>query len=696
MALIHHSNRKMILLMIITLGEIAGCKSRDTDRSGLWSVTTAAAFGELIKNGRSVAPSEINEAPSALNLDSVPKMIKFAGIQPVSLEMDNVENIILHATFNTANSIAIAKSSNLVTEAQRLLLANASTIGINPTELVHGVDIATSGWQIISFRRVISGIVVRDARVDLVFANTPGAWRLAELNNRGWGRAEETGSTQTTLLTPAQLSSVTSIKGLKIAANGVTYIPRYDARTKKTTLHRANWYEVRGDNNAHFTMTFSGSENPTLVEAYSHAHETTVVAPVFERSWKTAKINLPIPDATINGSQKLDKQGSTTVNTDGASVSLSSEWATIATSGGGIPKFKVVQQGGAAVLDTSSGHAPELNTYMTIARIRQFVGQFLTESDSGFFRQKLTVTTQIQENCNAFYQGATLNFYSEGQGCADMATVNDVVMHEWGHGLDDFTGPGSENGGGITDHAFSEAIGDITAMLFTGDNKMAAGFHSSNPDRPLRNLDNKLVYTQGQEYEMHKQGTIVGGAFWELRRRLVNKYGVTQGSQKASSLFFQHLKEADSYQDSYNIILRLADDDGNPATKSPDFCIINHSFAVKRLATQDPCTDDFDTGSSQPPQNTSDLTLAIVAEDAAGASFQASTANATVQSIELCAGQGCTTSEVSLKPGTPVADRRIFSGTGKIQIADGKILRMMAKDASGTIISSSHVRFRTK
>ena len=311
------------------------------------------------------------------------------------------------------------------------------------------------------------------------------------------------------------------------------------------------------------------------------------------------------------------------------------------------------------------------------------------------------VTTQLDGHCNSYYENSTVNLFSagnsKGMDCGDMSTVNDVIMHEWGHGLDDYTGPGSNNGGGITDAAFSEAIGDITSMMYTGDNKLAPGFFSSQPDKELRNLDNKRVYNPNQApAEIHIQGTIVGGAFWDMRRRLLNKYGAAEGGKKASSLFFQHLKEADSYLASYDVVQRLADDDGNPATKSADFCLINHAFALKGLATKDACTDDFDSGTNPPQPANSDLKIHILAETANGVQFEASSANAGVATIDLCSGQGCTNVEVSLTQTGQRADRRIYSSSGVIALASGKVIRMMAKDKNGAILDSAHVRFISK
>lgn len=691
-----------ILMVIAPLLILLSCKARDTERSSLWSTQTAAAFGNLVKNGRAIAPKDSGDGNgNTLALAAGAENILFNGIKPIHIELDSSSDVVIHAWFDTTRSITFSKTANLAVEAQSLLFANAKTLGLEPTELVPNNNIvANSGqWQTIIFRRNISGIHVRDARIDLIFAGNSNQWQLAEIVNRGWGKTPEAGATQKNLLTPGQLASVTGVSDLKIVASGVQYVPRKNSSNKQTILNRANWYEIQGAGDAHYTLTFSGAESPQLIEAFSHRTDMVLVGSAFERSWNTGKVNVPLADATVisaNGTkQVLDGQGSSTNGDLSGKVTTASTWATVRTSNGIVPQFPIVTQNGQSTVEASGNNAPELNTYLTLARIRQYVRQFLNDSETGYFRRKLTVTTQVQGTCNAYYQNTTLSFFAEGDSCADMATVNDVIMHEWGHGLDDYTGNGSENGGGMEDSSFSEGIGDINAMMYSGDNKMGAGFFTSNPTKPLRNLDNKLVYQQGYENEMHVQGTIIGGAFWELRRRMINKYGTSVGAQKAASLFYKHLTEADSYLASYDIVQRLADNDGNPATKSPDFCVINHAFAQKGLANRDACTDDFDNGGSQQPN--SDVVVAIVGENGGGAMFEAATSNSSATTIDLCRGQDCTNVELSLKPSEVRVDRRIFNNAGaSLPLTSGvTTIRIMAKDGSGKILESVHARIRS-
>ena len=50
----------------------------------------------------------------------------------------------------------------------------------------------------------------------------------------------------------------------------------------------------------------------------------------------------------------------------------------------------------------------------------------------------LTANMNIPLSCNAFWNGATVNFYRSGAGsCANTGELASVFDHEWGHGLDD-------------------------------------------------------------------------------------------------------------------------------------------------------------------------------------------------------------------------------------------------------------------
>ncbi len=88
------------------------------------------------------------------------------------------------------------------------------------------------------------------------------------------------------------------------------------------------------------------------------------------------------------------------------------------------------------------------NAFTAVSRIIQEAKQYISPEETKYFSQQIPVYINVdQGGCNAFYQNTTLNLYSAAGGCANMAEVNDVIYHEWGHGLDDYTG----RRGGITD-----------------------------------------------------------------------------------------------------------------------------------------------------------------------------------------------------------------------------------------------------
>ena len=81
---------------------------------------------------------------------------------------------------------------------------------------------------------------------------------------------------------------------------------------------------------------------------------------------------------------------------------------------------------------------------------------------------QLTDNVNLNQTCNAFWNHTSINFFKSGGGCNNTGEIAGVVLHEWGHGLD-------ENDGGGFDNP-SEAYADITAFLATHDSCMGRGF----------------------------------------------------------------------------------------------------------------------------------------------------------------------------------------------------------------------------
>lgn len=232
----------------------------------------------------------------------------------------------------------------------------------------------------------------------------------------------------------------------------------------------------------------------------------------------------------------------------------------------------------------SGSGALALNALGSLERINMFVRTFLKASDSLHLTKRIDVSINVAGSCNAFYNGS-ISLYGAGGGCANMATVNDVIYHEWGHGLDDYTGRQR----GIRDGAFSEGIGDIVAALYAQSSNMGQGFFQGQITG-IRQLKNSKRYPQDRG-AVHDEGEIIGGTFWDLNLALIERYGETHGRYLASELFFRHLQISDTYLESYANVLLLDDDDANPVTRSPHHCIINKAFADHGLAQPENCSD---------------------------------------------------------------------------------------------------------
>ncbi len=88
---------------------------------------------------------------------------------------------------------------------------------------------------------------------------------------------------------------------------------------------------------------------------------------------------------------------------------------------------------------------------------------------------QLTTNVNLNQTCNAYWNGTTLNFFKSGGGCNNTGELPGVSLHEYGHGLDSNDGTGSppDNGSG-------ETVGDWTASLATHLSCIGPGFLANN------------------------------------------------------------------------------------------------------------------------------------------------------------------------------------------------------------------------
>ena len=85
--------------------------------------------------------------------------------------------------------------------------------------------------------------------------------------------------------------------------------------------------------------------------------------------------------------------------------------------------------------------------------------------DLAWLSQRLQVTVNIDDTCNAYSDGQTINFYRASNWCENTGRLADVIYHEFGHSLHLYA---MLPGAGTFDESLSEGLADTLAASITG------------------------------------------------------------------------------------------------------------------------------------------------------------------------------------------------------------------------------------
>lgn len=243
-----------------------------------------------------------------------------------------------------------------------------------------------------------------------------------------------------------------------------------------------------------------------------------------------------------------------------------------------------IADGGTAVWqDDDEEVEAQLAAYVHTMRVKDFVR---TLSDVDWLDDPIPVNVNIDDSCNAFSDGNSINFFLRGSGCENTALLSDVVYHEFGHSIHSqsvIPGVGQFN------VSLSEGISDYLSATLTEDSGLARGFFLGS-DEPLRDFD-----PVGSEFrwpedrgEVHDEGRIIGGALWDLRKIMQAKLGEVAGRQYTDRVWYETTRRAVDIPSMYPEALLLDDDDGNLANGTPNACEINAAYGPHGLFNAGP------------------------------------------------------------------------------------------------------------
>lgn len=238
--------------------------------------------------------------------------------------------------------------------------------------------------------------------------------------------------------------------------------------------------------------------------------------------------------------------------------------------------------GGQAVWDASA--APEtdaqVQTFLNVNRAKDFAR--VLDPAMPTLDDQITANVNIAQDCNAFFDGKSVNFFHASTRCQNTGLIQDVVFHEYGHAVHTAE---IIAGVGAFDGAMSEGAADFFAAQITGDPGMGRGFFYN--DMPLRDLDppNSEARWPQDIGEIHKTGIIFGGTFWDLRKSLIASLGEADGIALTEKLYLGALRRSVNIPTSLVEVLATDDNDGDLSNGTPHECAIREAYGRHGLRT---------------------------------------------------------------------------------------------------------------
>lgn len=299
---------------------------------------------------------------------------------------------------------------------------------------------------------------------------------------------------------------------------------------------------------------------------------------------------LPDLRVTVNGvAMYTDASGFLPTGVTGpadAAYQLYGRWSSVFTASTA-PSFSgTLNEGSNTVSFDPSATVQQRTAYWGVNKIHQHVNNVLP----GFTGMDNPLSTNVDDpsgDCNAFYDGNSINFYSQGNGCRSLATVPDVIYHEYGHGINDkfYQSQGSNfsNGG------MNEGYADVWAFTLSLNPILAEGYMLADPNSNIRRYDiNPKVYPIDITGEVHADGEIIAGAWWDTYVLLGNDMPATiqlfadafPGLQ--ASTF--NGNEGPAFHDVLIDVLQADDDDGDITNGTPNGLAIVEAFGIHGIS----------------------------------------------------------------------------------------------------------------
>jgi len=290
--------------------------------------------------------------------------------------------------------------------------------------------------------------------------------------------------------------------------------------------------------------------------------------------------NLKAIDQTTNIFYYTDTAGDVNLPlSNGASIRYKLEglYANVETNASTPDIFANLGTSNTIIFDNSNSTIQERTAYWAVNEVHAHLKSVFPTFTGLDFDMETNI--DVAGSCNAFYSGS-INFYAEGGGCNATAKIPDVVYHEYGHAINDYRYNSSS---GMWNGALNEGFADVWALSLTETPVLGFGWDLVDPTVSVRRYDqNRKVYPQDLVGEVHADGEIIAGAFWDTYLNLGSmtqmldlfKYTYDSGVDGANG------DEGIIFVDILLEVLFADDNDADLTNGTPNDCAIVSAFAL--------------------------------------------------------------------------------------------------------------------
>ena len=218
--------------------------------------------------------------------------------------------------------------------------------------------------------------------------------------------------------------------------------------------------------------------------------------------------------ADVNGDFTIANGGTADVT---VTSQLRGQWFEVRDQSAG-NSFPTISQTATPGTPVNFVHNPTTNNDTSTANVNAYLESNIVRDYTLFYapnypvianQTAFDINTNIGDNCNAFYNGVSTNYFTAGGGCNN-TSFSDVVHHEYGHHLIQVSGNGQGQLG--------EGSGDVMGVLIQDDPVLGQGFTTCG--QGIRDARNFRTFPCTDGASPHDCGQLISGCVWDLRNEL--------------------------------------------------------------------------------------------------------------------------------------------------------------------------------